>query len=254
MSQKLRNIAAIVLAAGRGARMQSDKAKVLHEIRGRPMLAYVLDTAQMLADRGIVLVIGHQAAEVTRFVASRYSVILALQENPRGTAHAVMCAMPHVQPDVDDVLILYGDVPLLTCGTLEKLLHQHQNNMEDITLLAFTKDDPAAYGRVVFDGRGAVVDIVEEADADARQKAITTVNSGVYCVTRVVLESLLPAIGADNMQHEYYLTDIVGIGAKAGLRIGCFVTSDAREVSGINSISELHKAENYYCQLLQQNS
>lgn len=247
------NLAAIILAAGRGTRMKSDRAKVLHEIAGRPMLLYVLETVYAIAVQHIVLVLGHQADAVRqRVISEGFAAEFALQEPQRGTAHAVACALPLIPIKTDNILILYGDVPFLRADTLVELVRCHQCETSQVTLLAFHRENPFGYGRVIFNHAGNIIDIVEEADATEQQRRVKTVNSGVYCIRRAALASLLPQIKANNAQEEYYLTDIVRLAVGSRVRINCVITPDPAQLIGINSPEDLIQAENYYLKQLKQ--
>jgi UDP-N-acetylglucosamine diphosphorylase/glucosamine-1-phosphate N-acetyltransferase len=238
------DIAVIILAAGLGTRMCSDKAKVLHEICGRPLISHVADAAFDASLTGIIAVVGHQAEEVQRCVRKDFSDIrFALQPEQLGTGHAVQCALGQLRPEEKDVLILCGDVPLITSQTLLQFVGRHRELESDVTVMAVTTDTPKGYGRLVVDRNGQVQRIVEEADASPEQKAIRTVNAGIYCVAGAVLKRLLAKIGRNNAQGEMYLTDIVEIGNREGCRIGAYRCHDSREVIGVNSIEDLQHAE-----------
>ena len=238
------NVAAVILAAGLGTRMKSDLAKVLHPILGRPMINYVLETASEVARHHIVVVVGHQAEAVKRVCSQPPGVEFALQEKQLGTGHAVQCAMPKLKKDVEDVVILCGDVPLLKAETVRRLLADHRQNKRTLSLLAVEVDQPQGYGRVIMDDQRNLTRIVEEADANADEKDVKLINSGIYCVNKRFLEVSLARITPDNAQGEFYLTDIIGIGYDSGNSIGVMVGGDALEVSGVNSIDDLKFVEN----------
>jgi UDP-N-acetylglucosamine diphosphorylase/glucosamine-1-phosphate N-acetyltransferase len=236
-------VAVIILAAGMGTRMKSDKAKVLHALCGRPMIDYVVTTAKQISDAAVILVIGHQARDVRQVVAQHHDVTYAYQTEQLGTGHAVQCALPLVPDSVADVIILCGDVPLLSANTLNRFLQAHQKAQRDISILGVTLQNPYGYGRLVMDAEHNLKRVVEEADATPSEKAIDTVNSGIYCVAKECLAAALPQITADNAQREYYLTDIIGIGYRAGHRLGVMVFGNEEEVLGINTLQELQRAE-----------
>ena len=181
-------LAAIVLAAGLGTRMRSARAKVLHELGGRPLLRYPLAAVGSLEPERIVVVVGHQADQVRDAAdASGLPGIRAvLQEEQRGTGHAVRCALPALDGFSGDVLILYGDVPLIRPETLRRLVEAHRQQRAHLSLLTVRQADPTGYGRIVRDPDGRVRGIVEERDATAEEKTITEINPGVYCVRRRV--------------------------------------------------------------------
>jgi UDP-N-acetylglucosamine diphosphorylase/glucosamine-1-phosphate N-acetyltransferase len=237
------NIAIIILAAGKGTRMKSNKAKVLHEIMGRPMIAFVTETAQKVAGRNVILVVGHQSDKVRAAVSAEASDITwALQKEQLGTGHAVQCALPYLAKEVEDVIILCGDVPLLTAETIRTLHADHQQAGRDISLLAVAVENPTGYGRIIMDRQRNLIGIVEEADADAAQKDINLINTGIYCVNRRYLTAALTRITPDNAQGEYYLTDIIAIGYREGMRVGVLVGEDADEIIGVNTIADLASA------------
>jgi len=236
-------LAAIILAAGLGTRMKSDRAKVLHEINGKPMVMYVLETAKKIVGNDIVLVVGKQAEKVKKLVSDVYEVLFALQENQLGTGHAVKCALPLIPEDAEQVLILCGDVPLLSSGTVAKLYDNHIRKKWDVSILAAEIENPQGYGRIIMDDKQSVSGIVEEADATADQKRIKTINSGIYCVKKAFLEYSLNKIKADNAQSEFYLTDIVKIGYKENKRVGAIIGEDSEEILGVNSMQDLMVVE-----------
>ena len=238
------NVGIVILAAGLGTRMKSDKAKVLHEVCGRSMIEHVVETAVQVAGSNVVVVVGHQADTVKAVVRRSFQVHFALQTEQLGTGHAVLCAMPELPDEVQQVVILCGDVPLIRPTTICNLIQNHEKRKRDVTLLAVNMHDPAGYGRILCDGDQNLIGIVEEADADAEQKEITLINTGIYAVQRQFLSEALPQIGSDNAQKEIYLTDIIGIGHRQNKSVGTVVGRDSSEIIGVNSPVELQLAEN----------
>jgi UDP-N-acetylglucosamine diphosphorylase/glucosamine-1-phosphate N-acetyltransferase len=240
----------IILAAGLGKRMHSDKAKVLHEIAGRAMVTYVAEAATRIAGEQVVIVIGHQAEAVRRSVTEALPVRVrfALQEQQLGTGHAVSCALPLLGESVKEVVILYGDVPLLRERTILNLIGAHTASDRELTVLAVELTDPTGYGRVLTDEKGGLLKIVEEADASDPQKQIRLTNSGIYCVKRDFLAEAIPRLSAQNAQGEYYLTDIVAIGRRQRRRMGILPVEDADETSGVNSAADLEKVRKIFRQ------
>jgi len=236
-------IAVIILAAGKGTRMKSEKAKVLHEIAGIPMIQYVVDTAAKVAGNKIVIVIGTQADKVKSAVSAHAEVRYAYQEQQLGTGHAVLCALPAVFDHADHVVILCGDVPLIKEQTLARLINDHVSRRNAITILGAYLEDPFGYGRLVQDTQGNVLRIVEEVDASADEKSIRWINTGIYCIKRELLGSLLSMIKTNNAQNEMYLTDIVGLAAAAREPIGMVSCPDSHEMIGINTIGDLERVE-----------
>jgi len=242
--ERVAGLAAVILAAGKGTRMKSDKAKVLHGLLGRPMVLYVVETARRLAGNDVVLVIGTQAEAVREAVSAEAEGLrYALQAEQRGTGHAVACALPELPEGGDPVLILCGDVPLIRASTLLRLVSEHRLNRRDITVMAVEMENPRGYGRILTEGACAVTGIVEEADATDAQKRIRIVNTGVYCVRKEVLSGLLGQLRDDNAQGELYLTDIVGIACREGRSVGVVVGADPAEFQGVNSPQDLAAAE-----------
>ena len=168
------NVAVIILAAGQGTRMKSNKAKVLHKIAGRPMIIYVVEAAQKIAGDNIIAVIGHQAQKVRETLSGSVPLQFAYQEEQRGTAHAVQCAMPHIPDNCDEVIILCGDVPLIRSETIASLVKDHLSAARDITLLAVELENPYGYGRVRIDENRQVFGIVEEADATVAGRQVSS--------------------------------------------------------------------------------
>jgi UDP-N-acetylglucosamine diphosphorylase/glucosamine-1-phosphate N-acetyltransferase len=240
---QLDNIAIIILAAGLGTRMKSDKAKVLHPILGVPMICHVLKTACNVADRDVIVVVGHQADRVQAACQKVRPVSFALQSEQNGTGHAVQCAMPAVPENVQHVVILCGDVPLLKANTIKDLIRDHVQAARDLTLLAVELTNPTGYGRVVMNADRQLTRIVEEADADDAEKAIALINSGIYCVSRPFLAASLMELTPDNAQGELYLTDIIEVGYRWGKQIGVLVGPNPDEVSGVNTIAHLKAVE-----------
>jgi UDP-N-acetylglucosamine diphosphorylase/glucosamine-1-phosphate N-acetyltransferase len=235
--------AVVILAAGKGTRMKSDQAKVLHLLGGRPMISYVVETAAKLAGSNVVVVVGTQADMVKREVLRSASVSFALQASQNGTGHAVQCALPELDERIESVVILCGDVPLISLTTLQNLVRMHQDNAQTITLLGLDLDEPYGYGRVVVDDHRRVKRIVEEADASDEERSVRTVNSGVYCVRRSFLDHAIPRLEAANAQSEIYLTDIVEIAVDSSLAVGLMIADEPTELLGINTPQDLAKVE-----------
>lgn len=235
--------AIVILAAGKGTRMASDKAKVLHPILGKPMIQYVVATATKVAGRHVVVVIGHQGDAVRRSVAAAATTDFAEQTEQLGTGHAVQCAMPVIDPEVETVMVLCGDVPLISTDTLSRFIQGHHDNDRDISVLCIQVPDPTGYGRILTDDRGHFSGIVEERDASDAQRRITLVNTGIYCIRHQRLASGLSQIRCQNAQGEYYLTDIVAIGRAEGWRIGIDACTDVDEVAGVNTLDDLAHIE-----------
>ncbi len=231
----------VVLAAGLGKRMRSDLPKVLHPLAGRPLLAHVLDTARALSPRKVHLVHGHGADKVREAFAGQ-DIGWVLQAEQLGTAHAVMQAMPHVGADAD-VLLLYGDVPLVRAATLERLVGAAGDGL---ALLTAELDDPAAYGRIVRDASGRVMRIVEARDASPAERQIREINAGLYALSARRLGTWLKKIDNRNAQKEYYLTDLVALAVGEKVPVAAVKADDAWEVAGVNAKRELAELERQY--------
>jgi UDP-N-acetylglucosamine diphosphorylase/glucosamine-1-phosphate N-acetyltransferase len=237
------NVAVIILAAGMGTRMKSDKAKVLHEIVGQPMIIYVVETAQKVAGDNVIVVIGHQAQTVRESLTGHRNLIFVLQEKQLGTAHAVKCALPQIPAHCQEVVILCGDVPLIQPEAITGLVEDHLHDTRDISLLAVELDNPHGYGRVLLDENQRVSGIIEEADATAGQKEIKLINTGIYCINKNFLQESLPKIGSDNAQGELYLTDIMEIGYLEKKKMGVRIAADCQQILGVNTCQDLEMVE-----------
>lgn len=238
-----KKVAAVILAAGLGTRMKSDRAKVLHELDGRPMILHVVETARQVAGDNVVLVVGHQAKQVRRVVSKAADVIFADQKEQLGTGHAVQCALPLLPPQTEQVLILCGDVPFLTGNTARRMVDEHVQAGRDLTVLAVEIEDPGGYGRIVTDENGRFERIVEEADASEAIRRIRMINAGIYCAGKDFLAETLGRLRPDNAQKELYLTDIIEIGNIEHKNVGVMLGQDSQEVLGINSYEDLKAAE-----------
>ena len=237
-------IASIILAAGKGTRMKSKIPKVLHKVSGKPLVWYVCQAASYIGVKESILVVGHQAREVEMEIGDKYKY--ALQEEQLGTGHAVMQAEPYLSKEVETVVVLCGDTPLLTGSTLQKLLDYHQGAKASATILSAILADPSNYGRIVRNAKGQVNMIVEEKDALPQERAIKEINSGTYCFNREALFSALKEITPENKQGEYYLTDVIGILAKNNQKVEAIAVEDPVEISGINTRIHLAEAEKVF--------
>ena len=235
-------LSVVILAAGQGKRMKSDLPKVLQPLAGRPLLGHVLDTAGGLAAAATYVVYGHGGEQVPTAFEGR-DVRWVLQAEQHGTGHAVMQAMPTI-PDDHLVLILYGDVPLVQLDTLARLAAAAGEDA--VSLLSVMLPDPTGYGRIVRDGAGNVVRIVEHKDANAKERAIHESNTGLMCVPAGRLKGWLAALGNDNAQGEYYLTDIIVMAVRAGCQVHAVVAPTVTEVLGVNDKVQLAELEAAY--------
>ena len=223
----------IILAAGKGTRMHSNKPKVLHTLAGKPLVQHVLDCASLLQPQQVCVVYGHGGEAVPQAM-EQYSAKFVLQEPQLGTGHAVQQAMPHLT-DESQTLVLYGDVPL----TQQSTLHQMQQAGDGLVLLTVNLANPTGYGRIVRDGQGDVLSIVEEKDATAEQREIGEVNTGIMLAPTEQLRAWLENLQNNNSQGEYYLTDIVAMAVQQGIPVRTVQPAQEWEIHGINSKSQL---------------
>jgi len=233
----------IVMAAGKGTRMQSDLPKVLHQANQRPLIEYVLDTSLALDPQKVVLIIGHQA-DLVKAATARYNVCTALQEPQLGTGHAIMQAETELRNFQGEVLILSGDAPLVNPRTLKNLIAFHHANKAVATVLTADLDDPTGYGRVIRKpGSDTVLKIVEQKDASPTERDVREINSGIYVFNAAILFESLQQITTHNAQKEYYLTDVFSICFQSGRHVCAFKTDNPNEIIGINTPEQLKEAE-----------
>lgn len=230
------------MAAGQGTRMKSDLAKVLHIINGRPMVHYVIDLALDLGSEKTVLIIGHQREKVKE-ICTDYPVLFTIQEEQLGTAHAVIQTKSILGTYQHDLLVLSGDVPLLSKATLEKLITTHQNSGAIATLLTANLQDPSGYGRVIRNVKGNVIKIVEHKDASAEELKIQEINVGIYIFKTQPLFENLDHVNNDNTQGEYYLPDVVKMYVDRGEKVVAQIADNFDETRGINTVEQLKEAE-----------
>ncbi|MFF1488016.1 bifunctional UDP-N-acetylglucosamine diphosphorylase/glucosamine-1-phosphate N-acetyltransferase GlmU [Streptomyces sp. NPDC058319] len=237
----IRPAAVVVLAAGEGTRMKSATPKVLHEICGRSLVGHVLAAARELKPENLVVVVGHAREQVSAHLAEVDAAArTAVQEKQKGTGHAVRMGLEELGGAVEGtVIVVCGDTPLLTGGTLAALAAAHTADGNAVTVLTAEVPDATGYGRIVRDADGAVTAIVEHKDADAEQLAIREINSGVFAFDGRLLAEALGQVRTDNSQGEEYLTDVLGILRGAGHRVGASVAGDHREIAGINNRVQL---------------
>ncbi|MEJ2634955.1 MAG: NTP transferase domain-containing protein [Calditrichia bacterium] len=236
------SLATIILAAGKGKRMKSDLPKVLHPLNDRPMIQYVIEVAEEIGSQKIVLIVGHKKELVMEAVKDR-NVEFVVQEQQLGTGHAVRQTENLFRNFEGDVLVLSGDVPLLTAETIRHLIEIHKQEKPLATLLTAEMDDPTGYGRIVRDENGFVQKIVEHKDADSDILKIKEINVGIYLFNGPKLFETLPLIRNDNSQGEYYLPDVVKIYVDRGEKVAAVLTSDVEETHGINDVEQLTRAE-----------
>jgi len=237
------SVEVVILAAGLGTRMKSETIKILHAACGRPIIEYVLDLASKVSPHKPVMVIGHQREAVQNQTSQRAR--FAVQNQQLGTGHAVLQSAELIEKGEEDghVLVLSGDVPLTREETLKHLLDEHTRSGNRATFLTMKLEDPAMYGRVVRDGKGRVVRIVEARDASEQEHKINEVNAGIYVFRKAELYRGLRALSTNNSQGEYYLTDVIGNMIAANEEVGAIVAADPIEALGVNSRYDLAEVE-----------
>lgn len=239
------SLAAVVLAAGKGTRMGSDRAKVLHELGGRPLVYYPVKAARDAGAQRVVVVVGHQRDEVRAAVRGSFGnadwLDFGVQDQQLGTGHAVLCGMPPLQGFEGPVLLMSGDVPLVTVASLTALRGACQHTPAGLAVASFRPEDKTGYGRMLRSPAGNLVAIREERDCDETQRATDECNSGLYCALAQHLRSDLPRIGRDNAQNEIYLTDLVALGAERG-PVGS-IELPTLEAAGVNTPAQLAELE-----------
>jgi bifunctional UDP-N-acetylglucosamine pyrophosphorylase / glucosamine-1-phosphate N-acetyltransferase len=236
----------LIMAAGLGTRMKSRRAKVLHELGGAPLIAYVVRAAQALEPRSIITILGHQAEEVERAVLAEVGELASfvIQERQRGTGDAVESARRALEDSDSLVLVLSGDVPMIRVETLQKLIEQHNNAGAACTILSVRLENPTGYGRIIRDNSGEFRKIVEQRDATEDERLVREINSGIYCFEAKALFDALRKVEPKNAQGEYYLTDVAEIILASGGTVSVYLINDPREVSGVNTRAELAEFEN----------
>ncbi len=240
---KYNDVGTIILAAGKGTRMRSDMPKVLHMVAGKSMIMHVIETAKKITPDNIHVVVGYKSQDVKDEVKKYCKVNFAEQKQLIGTGDAVKSAIPGLNPVIKNVLVLYGDVPLIHEKTISNLIDQHKKKGAEVSVLAVDLDDPTGYGRIVTDDQNRMLCIREEADASVEEKKIKKINTGIYCFEKNILEAALNEIQPDNNQAEYYLTDAIEIAQKKKTMV--VTVSDYREVIGVNTVQELKRVENF---------
>ena len=235
-------IKSIILAAGKGTRMKSDKPKVLHEIMGKPLLGYVMDNVKEISSE-IFVVVGHQAEKVNAFVEDNYTNAKTVLQTPQnGTGHAVSMVCPHLENFYGLVIILCGDTPLITSDTIRKFVEYHLSCGSDLTVMSAVFENPSNYGRIIRDEHNFLKCIIEEKDATNEQKNIREINAGIYCLNWQKFKPAFSRLTADNVQGEYYLTDIVSWGKTQNFNINAYILENNEEIYGINSRVNLSEA------------
>ena len=232
-------IKSVILAAGKGTRMKSNTSKVLHKIFEKPILGYVLDNSKNIVSESFVIV-GHHAEEVTEFVEKNYTNAKTILQSPQlGTGHAVSMACPYLENFDGQVIILNGDLPLMTEESIRKFIEYHNSKNSDLTIMSTILDDPANYGRIIREKDDSLKCIVEAKDATPEEISVKEINVGVYLLNWSKIKPAFSQLTTNNAQGEYYLTDIIGWGKKNNLNVHAYILENSDESYGINSRKDL---------------
>lgn len=235
-------LATVIMAAGKGTRMKSDVAKVLHPVCGVPMVQHVIGQAKAVDSNPIILIVGHQADRVREATVDA-GVKYVLQAEQLGTGHAVQQAADTLSGYDGHVLVLSGDVPLLTAATLQELIDAHMSADACVSMLTAHLEDPTGYGRVKRGDDGRVIGVVEHKDASEVEKAIQEINTGIYLFKSIDLFDALSHVKNDNAQGEYYLPDVIPLMLSAGKTVIAHQTKNFDETRGVNTVEQLKAAE-----------
>ena len=241
MAEKSMNAAAVVLAAGAGTRMKSEKPKVAHEVLGRPLVRWVVDAAHEADVQRVVTVVGHKAEQVVPLVEADTQI--AVQAQQRGTADAVLAARDALADFEGSLVVLSGDCPLVTADTVRALVELRESEQAAVVVLTMQLENPFGYGRIIRNAEGEVERIVEQKDATEEEAAVCECNSGFYCFDARALFEALTQVDSNNAQGEFYLTDVLAISRAAGRKVLALVTADPAECLGVNTPEQLAEAE-----------
>jgi bifunctional UDP-N-acetylglucosamine pyrophosphorylase/glucosamine-1-phosphate N-acetyltransferase len=236
-----KELSIIIMAAGKGTRMKSKLPKVLHKIAGKSMLDYVIDSVKDLNPEQILVIAGYEADTVIQSFDNRVPVTWVQQTEQLGTGHAIMQVIPHLKDYTGDVMILSGDVPLLSAATMKKLVEINNQFKGGTVILTTLLDDPFGYGRIIKDENNNIIKIVEEKDAAPEERSVREINSGTYCFDWQNLRNFLTKITPQNAQGEYYLTDVIKLFVDQGLPVKSYITPHIEEVLGVNDRATLAK-------------
>ena len=236
------DLVALILAAGEGTRMKSSLAKVLHTVCGKSMIRFVVEAVRAAAPSRILIVVGHQAEAVRKELEGE-GLEFVHQVERLGTGHAAMMARPLLEGFNGTIVVLNGDTPLLRTETLQGLIAFHRERQAGATVLSAELENPAGYGRIIRDGSGNLLRIVEHRDASDEQRAVREINSGIFCFESSKLYGALSRIDRRNVQGEYYITDVIEVLRTDGVRVAAYRSEQREEVLGINDKKQLEAAE-----------
>lgn len=242
---RIKDAAAVILAAGKGVRMESDLPKVFHPLAGKPMLEHVIGTIRSLGIRKTYVVVGHKKELIIDHFRD-YGVTFVEQKEQLGTGHAVMQAEPYLKDFSGPVLVLAGDVPLISGKTLKALVEYHVAHHASATDLTAELPDAGSYGRIVRNQDGMILRIVEKKDATPEELKIREINTGTFCFDSKMLFMALREVKAENVQKEYYLTDTIGILREKGFPVFACLIDDYKEALGVNTRAELNELEKHF--------
>ena len=240
MNKELR---VVILAAGKGTRMNSDLPKVLHKLKDKPLIDYVIDESELLNPKEILIVVGFKKERVIKHTESRINLRYATQMEQLGTGHAVLQTNKLLKNEKGHILILYGDVPNIKASTLQPIIDDHIINNRDLTLITAEIDDPTGYGRIIRDKNDNLLKIVEEKDCTDDERKIKEWNPGIYIFKIPEVFKILNDIKTNNASKEYYLTDAIGLAQQSNMEIKAIKISNSNEVIGVNTADQLEELE-----------
>jgi UDP-N-acetylglucosamine pyrophosphorylase len=244
-SQIQRPLAVVIMAAGKGTRMKdSSKAKVMFEVLGKPMIHYVVDLAKMIKSSCVIVIVGYQRDTVIQYLQNSHpNVEIAVQAEQHGTGHAIMQVEETLKDFTGDVVVLSGDVPLLTTDSMRKLMDHHYQTAASATILTADFADPTGYGRIIRNSDGSVKRIVEHKDATEKERQVKEINSGIYVFNAQKLFDGLKHITPQNVQNEYYLTDVFDHFWKRQWKVSALKTLHVEEIMGVNTMNQLEEVK-----------